>query len=59
MKFSQRKMPQFCMKLFLVLGIGWTALLLLQDAAQVFGWKRVFEVIKSLNERMPNARKKT
>lgn len=41
-RFSLRPMPQFCMKFLLSIALGWTVLLLIQDAAEVFGWKRLF-----------------
>lgn len=62
MKFAmEKKLPRLVLKVILSFGLGWTALLLLQDAAQVFGWKKVFNLIQT-TMKIPggnDARKKT
>lgn len=47
MRFAmEKKFPRLVLKVILSFGLGWTALLLLQDAAQVFGWKRILDFAK-------------
>jgi hypothetical protein len=49
-KLTMRPMPQFIMKLLLTFAVSWMGLLIIQEIAQVFGWKNVLRIVTQITK---------
>ena len=58
LKFSQRKMPKFLMQLIAMIALGWYGMIVIQEIAEVFGWKFIGTVFQNLLKGANDATKK-